>query len=1338
MKTLRQGRGLKNALSVLVCLFLSSIAFPALGAEYFVTRQGNDANKGTSRETAFATIQKGVDALKPGDTLTIGPGEYFESVKRDNLGGPNADTVIRAEIPGTAVIRGDVPAPKFEKIERYRFVYGAKFDQEPRAVLEHDTLRVIHRAADASELEFNPGNFSYDAEAKMLYISRADLSSPENGYYSVAVNENNGLDLVRPRRVVIEGLAVRGFVSQHAPPGYGICLNAPESCIIRDCIVYMNVRGIVLQPSADRASGQSGADNLIENCVGYGNSPGAICLYSANNVVVRNCHTYKNIRGDGSGENFGVMHYLWMSGPVLFENNISWGQSFNFSIKPSGDGTLKNCVGLGYIRLDPKRMIHNLIGGGNEFDRGSNAAKDNVLMGREQNLDKDFEFADSINLDYRLQSDSHFRGAAPDGSDRGPYQYKPNVFYVSPKGNDRADGLSMRKPWRTLARALKGRQPGDTVYLAGGQYTAAPLDRAGDGKSPIRILGRGRGTVVITGTLNVTGGTGIEIERLNFPDGVALNGSRDVTFNNCTFYGRSDGLKADRVRNLRVTHSVFTNLPVDVRNSSGVFLSGNLYANDGKAAVNVDAETAILYSDYNSYKDTANSWQVGGAAMSLDKVRGKEHDAYSFAAEPEFSSRENVPVLSDTAPFAGRGPNSTPHGIYREYDLDLPQSVRVAGPFVHSVSDTTANIEWWSSSRVSFRLTWGDTPAMNNTVDRLPGKRGFGTCSLTGLKPGTKYYFKLVSSGSSRGGRGGASSSATIVRDSDETMSFTTAAGPAAPREFYVASDGNDENDGLTRKTAFRTINRAAEKVGPGDTVMIAEGTYNEAVRVRAAGAPNRPITFRNIPGEKPVHSSADLEKAFELVMKPDIRIEGIDFQERRFWTLEGIVVYESPRVQIRRCLRAIVSANRSPDLLVKNCVLDGGWNAVMLTSSPNSVVENNVFVYTILRQLNVSGKGPIVARRNIFCECIPNKEHQQLLDISQREVEESDSCFYLRWPVDEKLILKDATLPEYQARTGSNAFAANPMMSGVPGVNGGWVKITGSYADEFFAANPKLILRDIGLQPEAFKNAKLKNPKWEYDRAWAQRFTQAYDAATALEKAGRGSQALAAYLKLANEMPMCDRLKTDILERASFCAERMKNIGRAMAVAKSIPLEPFSIRRQMQLLLNQKKYPEIIASFATENMGGRVFQNFIHPELEDLVEDLYYYRSIAYAKTGNLEAAEKDLGEMLAKRRRRQYRAGEAIQDTSHLRLGDFYRDYLKDDAKALEMYLKVCSRTTWAFWGTPPKPLATGDDEALVKATEAACEILRKQGKLDKVKELRESLAKAQADAAAALRKE
>ena len=135
---------------------------------------------------------------------------------------------------------------------------------------------------------------------------------------------------------------------------------------------------------------------------------------------------------------------------------------------------------------------------------------------------------------------------------------------------------------------------------------------------------------------------------------------------------------------------------------------------------------------------------------------------------------------------------------------------------------------------------------------------------------------------------------------------------------------------------------------------------------------------------------------------------------------------------------------------------------------------------------------------------------------------------------------------------------------------------------------------------------------------------------------------------------------------------------------------------------------------------------------------DLYYYRALAYIQAGDLAAAEADLKVMNSEQKLEGYASGVSITDLTLLRLGDFYRTQMKDDAKALEEYLAVCGRSTWSPYGPAVKPVLTGGSETLAKATQAASEILTKQGKLDKVRELQQNLAKAQADAAAALRKQ
>jgi len=118
------------------------------------------------------------------------------------------------------------------------------------------------------------------------------------------------------------------------------------------------------------------------------------------------------------------------------------------------------------------------------------------------------------------------------------------------------------------------------------------------------------------------------------------------------------------------------------------------------------------------------------------------------------------------------------------------------------------------------------------------------------------------------------------------------------------------------------------------------------------------------------------------------------------------------------------------------------------------------------------------------------------------------------------------------------------------------------------------------------------------------------------------------------------------------------------------------------------------------------------------------------------MAAAEADLRKMNDKRMDLGYRSGEAIHDLVWLRVGDFYRDTLRNDDKAYASYTNITDRTAWVPWsGRPRKPAARGADETLVLATKAACDILRKRGKEDEIATLQYNLVLAQAEAAAAV---
>jgi hypothetical protein len=169
-----------------------------------------------------------------------------------------------------------------------------------------------------------------------------------------------------------------------------------------------------------------------------------------------------------------------------------------------------------------------------------------------------------------------------------------------------------------------------------------------------------------------------------------------------------------------------------------------------------------------------------------------------------------------------------------------------------------------------------------------------------------------------------------------------------------------------------------------------------------------------------------------------------------------------------------------------------------------------------------------------------------------------------------------------------------------------------------------------------------------------------------------------------------------------------------------------------MAILFEQRKFGELIELFADRPGQGALYLSWICPETETVMADAHFYRGIAYAETGDLKAAETDMRTMVDKGLRLDYSPGPTILDLSWKRLGDFYRTFLKDDAKALEAYKHVIDRMT-VFRSDRPmaKPPLLGDSAVLAAATEAACDILSQQGDEDAARKLQADLLKAQAEA-------
>lgn len=91
-------------------------------------------------------------------------------------------------------------------------------------------------------------------------------------------------------------------------------------------------------------------------------------------------------------------------------------------------------------------------------------------------------------------------------------------------------------------------------------------------------------------------------------------------------------------------------------------------------------------------------------------------------------------------------------------------------------------------------------------------------------------------------------------------------AGRGWAMEYHVSTGGNDAGDG-TREAPFRTVQRAADAVQPGDVVTVHAGVYRERVDPpRGGDSEARRITYRAAPGERVVLTGSESVKGWTRV----------------------------------------------------------------------------------------------------------------------------------------------------------------------------------------------------------------------------------------------------------------------------------------------------------------------------------------------------------------------------------------------------------------------------------------------------------------------------------------
>ncbi|MFT4308045.1 MAG: choice-of-anchor Q domain-containing protein [Candidatus Woesearchaeota archaeon] len=138
-----------------------------------------------------------------------------------------------------------------------------------------------------------------------------------------------------------------------------------------------------------------------------------------------------------------------------------------------------------------------------------------------------------------------------------------------------------------------------------------------------------------------------------------------------------------------------------------------------------------------------------------------------------------------------------------------------------------------------------------------------------------------------------------VISESRDPSGFDTLLdlplpGPIPEARYYVSMSGSDSASGSSTDP-FRTIQKAVDTAGPGDTILVREGRYGGFRILQKSGEPTNPITVQAYPGERVVLDAqlTDHDAAVIYISNPS-----------QHWIFDGFEITDSnPQILDARAL---------------------------------------------------------------------------------------------------------------------------------------------------------------------------------------------------------------------------------------------------------------------------------------------------------------------------------------------------------------------------------------------------------------------------------------------------
>lgn len=302
---------MNKLLFFLAACFLGLLCGRTHAATFYVSLSGSDTASGTAA-SPWRTLQRGADALQPGDTLLAGPGTYRERIEMKR-GGTALAPITLAALPGARVIvsGADRLSDGWSKAEAagdgvyvhewaYRFPIGGPTELTHPADKEHQLTgraeQVIHGGRLLRQVltqqQLAPGTFFADIDAKKLFVWLRGSDEPGSTEIEASVRSNWLATSPSVSFVHVRGLTFR-YAANHAQRGAFALGQGPggqdiptvQGWVVEDCVF-------------ERANGPgasvSGQNHVFRRCVFQDNGQLGFRASRCRETRMERCGIFRN------------------------------------------------------------------------------------------------------------------------------------------------------------------------------------------------------------------------------------------------------------------------------------------------------------------------------------------------------------------------------------------------------------------------------------------------------------------------------------------------------------------------------------------------------------------------------------------------------------------------------------------------------------------------------------------------------------------------------------------------------------------------------------------------------------------------------------------------------------------------------------------------------------------------------------------------------------------------------------------------------------------------------------------------------------------------------------